>query len=296
MKTPKKHRLPIITGAAFLFFCFPLLLTACSGQGTQADAQTALEAALRKSLESDIYYWKETITHGKDVTYTAVNVLADVESSGTYDTIKDAVGNPRNLQVNIQEKKNNKLLFELWCGSSAGKNAADSAQDCCFEKHYGDTGVVTARKKTALTALEYIQSREFEPYTLREKLTELQGLSVQDMDFDAAKAGVKKNGIVTTLQFAVKAEYLERYARENGKPSQFANAKRVMVELTQSRVSNITVFVTDEVQANDKKSLLNVEAESYKLEIVYQGPNFSLPNYNEDTTNTNENLAWIDTN
>jgi len=151
-----------------------------------------------------------------------------------------------------------------------------------------EDGTVT-RTKEPMTAKEYYNSDAFSQYSVAEKLKCLQDLTVADMDFTADGAEISKKGHVTQLQFKVSDDYLKRYEEKYGEPSVLANSKRVLIEIAYEKISQIVLYVDEQIAG----SSMTVETEAYNFQIVYLGPKFNVPSYNEINSSTGEPV-WKD--
>lgn len=247
----------------------------------------SLDTALKNSLASDLFYWKETDNRTADTIYKQVNVLSDIDEK-EYVPLVDENGEYTTLRIQVIEKKNDKETFQSICGHSSGINAQDEIKDYLFETVTAEDGTVT-RTKEPMTAKEYYNSDAFSQYSVAEKLKCLQDLTVADMDFTADGAEISKKGHVTQLQFKVSDDYLKRYEEKYGEPSVLANSKRVLIEIAYEKISQIVLYVDEQIAG----SSMTVETEAYNFQIVYLGPKFNVPSYNEINSSTGEPV-WKD--
>lgn len=91
------------------------------------------------------------------------------------------------------------------------------------------------------------------------------------------------------LQFVLKEDFFNRYEAAHGEPSIFVGAKRIMIEIAYEKISQIVIYVDEQMSG----SSLTSETEAYKFQIVYTGPKFSIPVYNEVQSSTGEPV-WKD--
>ena len=280
----KKYQrvLGLVLGSAVILSAF----SGCSSSLTTTEIEAVYQTALENSLNSDLFYWKETDNRGENQLYKQVNVLSDIDDD--YQTIVDENGDYPTLHIQVIEKEGGAETYQSVCGVSSGVNKEDESRSYLF-KTITNPAKSKLQTKTPMTAKEYYQSEEFRPYTVAEKLRWLDGLTVQDMDFTGKGCGVTKKGNVTKLQFGVRDDFLSRYEAEHGEPSIFAGAKRVMIEIAYEKISQIVIYVDEQLAG----SSLTAETEAYNFQIVYLGPKFSIPSYNQMDTATGEPV-WKD--
>lgn len=264
------------------------LFSGCSSSLSREEIETALDTALKNSLTSDLFYWKETDNRTPDTIYKQANVLSDIDEK-EYVPLVDENGEYTTLRIQVIEKKNDKETYQSICGHSSGVNAQDEVKDYLFETVTAEDGTATKTKKPMM-AKEYYHSDAFMQYSVAEKLKCLQDLTVDDMDFTVDGAEISKKGNVTQLQFKVSDDYLKRYEEKYGVPSVLANSKRVLIEMAYEKISQIIVYVDETVSGTSFK----VETEAYNFQIVYLGPKFDVPKYNETDANTGDPI-WKDT-
>lgn len=263
------------------------LLSGCSASLTADEIKAELDTALKNSLSSDLFYWKETDNRTADTIYKQVNVLSDIDEK-EYVPLVDENGEYTTLRIQVIEKKKDKETYQSICGHSSGINTSDPVQDYLFETVTAPDATVVKTKKP-MSAKEYYNSDTFQKYSVAEKLKCIQELTVADMDFDCDGAEISKKGNVTTLQFKVSEDYLNRYEAKYGEPSVLANSKRVLIEMAYEKISQIIVYVDQTVSGTS----FTMETEAYNFQIVYLGPKFSVPSYNELNSSTGEPV-WKD--
>lgn len=261
------------------------LFSGCSSTLSTEEIEISLDTALKNSLASDLFYWKETDNRTADTIYKQVNVLSDIDDK-EYIPLVDENGEYTTLRIQVIEKKNDKETYQSICGHSSGVNAQDEVKDYLFETVTAEDGTAIKTKKP-MNAKEYYNSDTFKQYSVAEKLKCLQGLTVEDMDFTVDGAEISKKGNVTQLQFKVSDDYLRRYEEKYGEPSVLANSKRVLIEMAYEKISQIIVYVDETVSGTSFK----VETEAYNFQLVYLGPKFDVPKYNEIDANTGA-LVW----
>lgn len=261
------------------------LFSGCSSTLSTEEIETALDTALKNSLASDLFYWKETDNRTADTIYKQVNVLSDIDDK-EYVPLVDENGEYTTLRIQVIEKKNDKEMYQTICGHSSGVNAQDEVKNYLFETVTAEDGTTTKTKKP-MTAKEYYNSDAFKRYSIAEKLKCLQELTMEDMDFTVDGAEISKKGNVTQLQFKVSDDYLRRYEEKYGEPSVLANSKRILIEMAYEKISQIIVYVDEIVSGTS----FTVETEAYNFQLVYLGPKFDVPKYNEIDANTGA-LVW----
>lgn len=273
-----------------LLVCAVVIIVAfsgCSTSLTKSEINTALSAAIKNSLSSDLYYWKETDNRTETSQYKQVNVLSDIDSK-EYVPLVDENGEYTTLRIQVIERENGVDTFQSVCGESSGLNTDDKKQNYLFET-VAD-GDASTQTKTPMTAKEYFNSEQFQQYAVQTKLECLDGLTVDDMDFSVDGSEISEKGHVVQLQFKVKDEFLNRYEEQHGAPSLFAGSKRVLIEIAYEKISQIVVYVDEAIAGTS----MTVETEAYNFQIVYLGPTFSVPHYNEVDSSTGEPV-WKDT-
>ena len=283
----KKKVIKSIVGMSICTALVLSLFSGCSTSLSTAEIETALDTALQNSLASDLFYWKETDNRTTDTIYKQANVLSDIDQK-EYVPLVDENGEYTTLRIQVIEKKNDKEIYQSVCGHSSGINATDEVKDYLFETVTAEDGTAV-KTKQPMTAKEYYNSDAFRQYSVAEKLKCLQDLTVADMDFNADGAEISKKGNVTQLQFKVSDDYLRRYEEKYGEPSVLANSKRVLIEMAYEKISQIIVYVDEAVSGTS----FMVETEAYNFQIVYLGPKFDVPKYNETDSATGEPV-WKD--
>lgn len=273
-----------------LLVCAVMITTAfsgCSTSLTENEIDTALSTAIGNSLGSDLYYWKETDNRTETSLYKQVNVLSDIDSK-EYVPLVDENGEYTTLRIQAIERENGVDAYQSICGESQGVNDGDEPQNYLFETVTNEDSS-TVQTKTPMTAKEYFNSEQFQKYSVQAKLACLDGLTVDDMDFPVDGSEISEKGHVIQLQFKVKDEFLNRYEEQHGAPSLFAGSKRVLIEIAYEKISQIVVYVDETIAGTS----MTVETEAYNFQIVYLGPTFTVPRYNEIDSSTGEPV-WKD--
>ena len=219
-------------------------LTGCTQQMESAEIRQAYETALQNAFNADVYFWKETKTHGSATDSCQVNVYAG--QGDDYQALRDENGAYTEYKISL------------------------------LTQATGEGGAITTLTRHPMTAQEYYQSDEFAPYLLSSRLAELAELTVDDMDFSISGAVAEQKVNVINLIFGVKEEYLARYEQKYGEKSMFDGAKKVSIEIAYDRIAHVIVYTDEQVE----DSGLAVEVERYKFEVVYLGPKFDIPAYN----------------
>lgn len=285
MKGETKMRNGLKTGglllaAALLFGS----LFGCGAKTSETDVQAVLETALQNSLAADLYYWKETDNRTDTTQYTLVNVLSDIDNK-TYTPYVDENGDYTTLRIQVQKQLGGKTVYEAYCGDSTGADGVTKAY--LFENTRDEAGK-EIRSKTPMTAAAYQESDAFSPYTLQQKLQCLSGLTAADMDFSADGCEIDSRGHIVQMQFCVRDSYLQRYRETYGEPSLLEGAKRVFIEVAYDKIAQIVLYVDEPVAGTS----MQMETESYNFQLVYLGPKFSVPAYDE--TNADKSPLWPD--
>ncbi len=255
------------------------LLVGCQSLNND-EAYEALQNAIHNTLIDDnahIFYWKESVSTPRAnsitnlVELTTVNVLCNIDKH--YNFVKDGDGeyDYDDLKARVTKSYDGKQVYELYCGYAENGNSYLATRGSMTS-----TTPLTNSDKynhSSLTAEEYVQSDAFKPYTLAEKLKELKGLKKEDLIIDSTE----KKGEVTTITCKLSEDYLTSYENTNGQKS-VLDGKYVTIEMAYERISAIIVYQHDPNAGESNTSgILALEYESYKLEIVYTGPKFTVP-------------------
>lgn len=251
-----------------------LLSLAGCAQPTPEEFDTMFKTAVENSFKAPFFYWKETKVSGKNSEYTSCNVLTALDNK--YEPVLDESGDYAEVSINIMKTENEKSVYELYCGKSVSSQGGET-REMLFTKDIDPETGESANKVTPMTAEEYLKHKDFEAYTLEAKLREVSGLTTADMDLTGDNCGIEKKGNVTKINFTLTDEYFERYESENGEESMFKGSKRVEIEMAFERISHIIVYSEEAIAGTS----LTIESEPYKLFIVYLGPKFSIPSYDE---------------
>lgn len=261
------------------------LLVGCQSL-TGDEAYDALQTAISNTLSDNnahIFYWKESISTPREgsitnlVETTTVNVLCTIDKH--YDFVKNGDGeyDYDDLKARVTKSYDGNQVYELLCGEAEDGNQYLATRGALDKKT-----ALTGQDKYSFsnqTAKDYVQSEAFKPYTLEEKIKELQGLKRKDLLIEEYENGkVEKKGNVTTITCRVSDDYLNNYKQASGVDS-VLKGKYVTIEMAYERVSAIIVYQNDpNASGSNMSGILALEYESYKLEIVYTGPKFTVPN------------------
>ena len=263
-----------------LILCLSLLsvmLCTCLLSGCQSlsgdEGYELMQKAIDNTLHDNnahIFYWKENVSTPREgitnlVETTTVNVLCAIDRD--YNFVKEGDGeyDYEDLKARVTKSYDGKLVYEQYCGyadnnnsylatrgDKNGKSALTNNDDYSFE---------------SMTAEDYVLSNAFKEYTLEEKLKELKALKREDLVIDKAE----KKGNVVTLTCKVSDEYANSH-------ESILEGKYVTIEMSYERISAIIVYQNDPgASESNTQGILALEYESYKLEIVYTGPKFTVP-------------------
>lgn len=271
--------------SAVLLGAFILGFAGCA-QPTPEEFDIQFKTAIENSFNAPFFYWKETYVNGKNSKYTSCNVLTALDNK--YEPILDENGDYAEVSINIMKTENEKSVYQLYCGKSASSQGGE-AKEMLFTKDINPETEKSVNKVTPMTVEEYLNHKDFEPYTLEAKLKEVSSLTTADMDLTADKCGIEKKGNVTKINFTLTDEYFERYEKENGEPSMFEGSKRVEIEMAFERISHIIVYSEEPIAGSN----MTIETEPYKLFIVYLGPKFSIPSYDEKDADGNPVYEFV---
>lgn len=264
-------------------------LAGCTQKLDEIEIQKAYEAAVRNSLDADIYDWKETKLQGKNTEYCQVNVFAGQGSD--YEPLRDDNGAYSDYKISLQQTSSQpKKAVQIYCGLSQGKDKGDEAKAYLFTQSSEEDKIVSCTKQP-MTAQEYYHSEAFAPYLLSSRIAELRELTVDDMDFSIKDGQAEQKVNVTELSFKPTDAYLARYEQKYGKKSLFDGAKKVSIEIAYDRIAHIIVYTDEKLDSN-----MSVEIEQYKFEVVYLGPKFDVPVYNKKVKDdsTKKEFDWVD--
>ncbi len=238
---------------------------------------------LEHASNSHIFYWKESITTKTSavqstVKTTTANVLCEIDKD--YHFVKDGDGeyDYADLKINVTKKHDTSLVYELMCGvDGEGTNRLAYRGDLNATSALTNNDEYTFEVGTS--AKDFVQSDRFAPYTLQTKLAELDSLKKEDIVYDGVpNGGVEKKNKVTTITCKLSDAYLQNYRDTHGGQDSVFNGKYVVIELAYNRISAIFVYQNDPgVEESNTSGILALEYESYKLEIVYTGPKFTVP-------------------
>ncbi len=260
------------------------LLVGCQSL-TGDEGYVALQKAIDNTLHDDnahIFYWKESksTTRPNSITNlvetTTVNVLCAIDRDYNFVKESNAEYDYEDLKARVTKSYDGKQVYELYCGEAENGNSYLATRGDIN----GQTALTTndAYSFTNMTAEEYVQSEAFKQYTLAEVLKEIKGLKRADLLIEEYEnGGVEKKGNVTTITCKLSEDYLRAYENANGQKS-VLDGKYVTIEMAYERISAIIVYQNDPNAGESNTSgILALEYESYKLEIVYTGPKFTIP-------------------
>lgn len=263
--------------------CTSLLVGCQSLSGDEGYA--VLQKAIDNTLHDDnahIFYWKESISTPRSgitnlVETTTVNVLCEIDND--YNFVKTNSGleyDYKNLKARVNKSYDGKLVYEQYCGVAKNNNSYLATRG---DKN-STSALTTENKYTfdSMVARDYVLSDLFKEYTLEEKLKELKSLKREDLLIEEYQnGGVEKKGNVVTITCKVSDEYARNYENANGRKS-VLEGKYLTIEISYDRVAAIIVYQNDPgADESNTQGILALEYESYKLEIVYTGPKFDVP-------------------
>lgn len=272
-----------LTISLFVVVVSTLLLSGCQAL-TAEEGYDIMQKAIANTLSNDnahIFYWKESIATPREnsitnfVETTTANVLCSINRD--YHFVKDGNGDYdyEDLKARITKTSDGKAVYELYCGYAENNNSYLATRGSLTS-----TTPLTSEDAYSfenLTAKEYVQSEDFKPYTLSEKLKELKSLKKEDLLIDEYEKGkVEKKGKVVTITCKLSEEYLSSYEQANGKKS-VLDGKYVIIEIAYDRISAVIVYQNDPGATGENNGLLALEYESYKFEVIYTGPKFTVP-------------------
>lgn len=264
------------------------LLTGCQNLSGD-EGYDALQKAIETTLNDDnahIYYYKESYATPVPnrvtnlVETTTVNVLCSIDKDYNFEKNSNAEYDYKDLKVRVTKNYDGKSVYELFCGRAEdGSNKLAIRGDLNRRDALTDDDDYTLTEATAKDFI--LNSGEFTPYTLETKLAELKSLKREDLLIEEYEnGGVEKKGNVTTITCKMSDAYCNKYYEQNGKDS-VLKGKYLTIEMAYERISAITVYQHDPKAGESNTSgILALEYESYKLEIVYTGPKFTVPHKN----------------
>lgn len=240
-----------------LVFSSIIMLGGCAGSLENNEIEKIYNNAVKSTLEQDVYFLKETVNKKDSVKYTQVNVLASIDSR--YEIERNEDGSYKDLRIEAFEKLNDKETVRNVCGVSGEDNKNFLFTTVPQEKND------PVKSKKEISPKDYYNSEDFKKYRIETFVDELRYLKVSDMDFNVEKGEAGTKGNVTVLVFKPTEDYFARYEQETGKKSLFNGCKRVMLEISYGKISQIVVYREDRIEG----SSLTVEVEGYKLMLVY---------------------------
>jgi|GEM_PF-2549845 len=274
-----------------LILCLSLLavmLCTCLLSGCQSlsgdEGYELMQKAIENTLHDNnahIFYWKENVSTPREgitnlVETTTVNVLCAIDRD--YNFVKEGAGeyDYEDLKARVNKSYDGKLVYEQYCGYAENGNSYLATRG---DKN-GTTLLTNADAYAfeSMVAEDYVLSDKFKEYTLEEKLKELKSLKREDLLIDEFQNGkVEKKGNVVTITCKVSDAYAEAYKNANGHKS-VLEGKYMTIEMSYDRIAAIIVYQNDPgASESNTQGILALEYESYKLEIVYTGPKFTVP-------------------
>ena len=279
----KKSVKYLLTISLFIVIIATLLLSGCQAL-TADEGYDLMQKAIAETLSNDnahIFYWKESVATPREnsitnlVETTTANVLCTIDRD--YNFVKDGDGeyDYDDLKARITKTYDGKSVYEQYCGYAENGNSYLATRGSL-----DGTTALTANDAYSFEnkmAEDYVISDAFKPYTLAEKLKELRTLKREDLVIDEYENGkVEKKGNVVTITCKISEDYLRAYEEANGVKS-VLEGKYVTIEIAYERISAIIVYQNDPAATGDNSGLLALEYESYKFEVVYTGPKFTVP-------------------
>lgn len=257
--------------------CALLIVVSLSGCSINSYSVDELKVLYPKvyenSFSEELYYWKETVNTSDHTSWRTCNVYAEMDEK--YEPIRDENGEFANMKIDVYEEYNKKSVYKALCGNSKGSSG--DVKSYLFENDYDESGSAVNYRKTEITPQDYVSSDDFNSrFSLDAMLSELEYLSVDDMNFDIDNALMEHKGKVVKFSFAVTDEYLERYKSEFGKASVFEGSKYASIEFAYDRFASIVVYAEEKLGGN-----ITADKEVYKLEVVYYGPIITIPSYDD---------------
>lgn len=248
--------------------CLSLLfLTAggCALTGYSVDEIKALyPKAIENSLNEELYYWKETVNRADYSSRRTCNVYAEMDKE--FEVIRDENGEFSNMKISVYDDSNG-TIYKALCGKSKSSTGGET-KSYLFENDADN-------RKAEMLPQEFIKSDAFKSvYSLDAVLSELEYLSVDDMDFEVDNKAMEHKGKVVKFSFKVSADYVQKYNQQFGKASIFDGSKYAVIEFAYDRFASIVVYSEEKLGKN-----LSVDKEIYKLEVVYYGPKIDIPSY-----------------
>ena len=262
-----------------------VLLSSCSSKLSEAQAIDALYAALNKSAEAEVYYWKET-ANGRDIssdeinpyggTFIAVNSYGNLKEIGK--NIYDYDGDAAKYKLYVRyEKYNNSISkyeseYSIWADNVNGGKTLRQDDD-----HNSRTADPIYPYKDYGSASNFINSAEWEEnYSLASRLAVFGEIKPEHFDFNITKAQHIKNMNVIKVAFKPTKAFYDEYALKYGEQalSVLHGCNYVYVEILLGKISNIIIYRTQKIAGTK----IATEIEPYKLEVSYLGPRFSVPN------------------
>lgn len=248
----------------------------CSiGAYSVEELKTYYSAAFENSFDAELYYWKETINAADYTAWRTCNVYTEIDKK--YEPVMDENGQFANMKIDVYDEYNKKGVYKALCGKSQSSAGAED-KNYLFENGYDESGNASDYRKVKMTPQEYVRSDDFvKNYALSAKLSELAGMTVDDMIFDIDSSLMEHKGKVVKFSFAVRPEYIEKYKAQTGNDSIFAGSKYATMEFAYDRFASIVIYSEEQLGGN-----ISADKEVYKLEAVYFGPIVNIPSYDSE--------------
>lgn len=284
-----KNRLVKVVIAVVVTIVSVIALSGCSVTITSDEAVKLLKEAVSNSLSYDfshendktkgkgIYNWKELVFDPDDIgdikqtENTYVNVHGNADN---YEIMLDENGNYVEYATRIEHKKNGIMTQEIIIGESISSEDKNVIIPYQIKKSFNSEGKHTSSTKQEMTNEDYLQSEEFEEYTLHSKLFELSLLDLNSFDFSINEAKLKKGVTVTSIKGKITDEYLSEFEIKYGYQSMFVG-EYIEIEIAYERVTKIAVYQKETL------GLFENVYEDYKIEIVYIGKNIDMPSFDD---------------
>lgn len=264
-----------------------IVAMACSFTGckslTDIDIEEALALAIKNSSDEklDLFQWKETSIKGQDTKIKTVNAVTTINDYASEIEPKyDENGEYLDYRISVDDGFKGERYYVGKSKSVDKKNK--EIKELLFRQEYDEAAKKWKPTGTMkpMTARQFLESEEFSENRIANKIAELNEIKVSDMDFNVNEGEKSKKINLITLKFGLNDEYFARYREKYGKESMFLNSGSVEIEIAYNRISHIYIYENEIVGELFGKETV-VSKEVYKFDLIYLGPKFTVPSYDE---------------
>lgn len=263
-----KKKIIIAITAIVMVVTLALVLVGCNKPIAIADGVELLQKAIDETVATESYYLKvrEKGTHGTADSYTEyrTNIKTnDTSGKSKYDTTQINVEKYEYVSVVTQISNSWLYGYSLSKDIKPKKASAEDYIPSIFTKEGGDVRSVATNK----TVEDYWALPETSGHDIKNAIANLQTIDFNEMDFTQkivtgenafgqpvyTQCGITQSGKVTFVRFKVV-----------DKTNKLSNYPAIQITLLNGKISSIMSLGDNE---------------KYRVDIVYQGPKLTTPNY-----------------